>query len=378
MKSAIIHYPCPSCGAVLHYSPSLEKMECDFCKTQKDIDTPPATKHNYTQEIDSTIKNKSKELSCQKCGASFEQSSYTIASLCPYCKTPAITKEQNAISIDGIIPFKITHKEAQKLFKKWVGSLWFAPTAFTKYLEGDNKLNGIYIPHWNFDTYTTTHYTGERGDAYYVSVDKVITDQNGNRRVVKTQERRIRWTPVSGVVHASFNDITTPASKHIDKDIIDNLSSWQNQDLKGFSYEFLSGFNAQEYTSSIQHGFEDIKAKIAPYIRRKILIDIGGDEQQIHSTSTKYHNTAYQNNLYPVWSASFEWNKKQYDYAINAQSGKVSGERPYSIVKIALAIAGVITLGVALYYISQIPQVQEFLSQFQSSSTISSYNYDYR
>ena len=378
MKVEVYNYPCPSCGATLVYNPSLGQMECEFCKTQKAINSSVASKHTYTHSIDSNKELPDKELSCKKCGASFTKPSYSIASLCPYCKTPVLTKPNNAIAIDGVIPFAITHKEAQKLFKKWVGSLWFAPTAFTKYLDGDNKLDGIYLPHWSFDTHTTTSYTGERGDAYYVSVDKVVTDQNGNRRVIQVQERRIRWTPVSGVVYASFSDITTPSSKHTDRAVIDGLSSWSHQGLKGFSSEFLSGFDAQEYTISIDSGFEDIKQKIAPHIRQKILIDIGGDAQQIHSTNTKYSDTKYQNNLYPVWSASFEWNKKRYDYAINAQSGKVSGERPYSIVKITLAIAGVIAVGVALYYISQIPQVQEFLSQFQSNTITSTQSYEYR
>jgi ribosomal protein L37AE/L43A len=376
MKVEAFNYPCPSCGAPQVYSPSLQKLECDFCKTQTAIPTTSHQKHSYNQAVPG-IQENTKDTKCKKCGASFEEPSYTIASICPYCKTPTLTNPTNDIPIDGVIPFKITHKKAQQLFKEWVGSLWFAPTAFTKYLDGDNKLNGIYLPHWSFDTQTSTHYSGARGDAYYVYVDKVITDQNGNRRVVQVQERRIRWTPVSGVVYGNFQEISTPASKHIDKAIVDALASWDYQELKGFTHKFLSGFEAQEYTSSIEQGFEDIKQKLAPHIRQKIIIDIGGDAQQIHSITTKYSDIKYQNNLYPVWSASFKWNNKEYDYAINAQTGKVSGERPYSIIKIASAIAGVIAILVALYYIGQIPQVQEFLSNLQSNSQISSYHYNY-
>jgi len=365
MKEELISYPCPSCGAFLKYSPSLGKLECDFCKSQKAIETLYAQKNDYQKHLHSAINTTPKDLSCKKCGAAFTQEPYRLASLCPYCKTPTLTSPKNGLAIDGVIPFMITHKEAQKLFKEWVGSLWFAPTAFTKYLDGDNKLNAEYIPHWNFDTETITQYSGARGDAYYVTVNKIVQDAQGNRRNVQVQERRIRWTPVSGVVYGSFDDITTPASKYIDKAIIDQLETWNHSQLKGFHTAFLSGFNAQEYSTSIKEGFSDIKQKIEPHIRQKIRFDIGGDEQRIHTTQTQYNNTKYQNNLYPVWRASFIWNKKEYDYAVNAQSGKVSGERPYSVVKITAAVLGTIAVIAALYYISQIPAVQEYLAQFQ-------------
>jgi len=362
MKFTSTYYNCPSCGAAQSFSPKLGKLECDFCKTQTDINSSTDTnKHPFSLDIKSSPnKIDTKEISCKKCGASFENSPYMIASICPYCKTPTLTPGINPIPIDGIIPFAITHKEAQKLFKKWVGSLWFAPTKFTKYLDGDNKLTGEYIPHWSFDTDTTTSYSGARGDAYYVTVDKTITDQNGNRRVVQVQERRIRWTPVSGVVHNSFHDITACASSFVDKPIVEDISPWESNGIKAFDDRYLSGFLAQEYTSSLQQGFKDIKQKIAPYIRRKILADIGGDEQQIHSIKTHYQDTKFQNNLYPIWSASFVWNDKEYDYAINAQTGQVSGERPYSIIKIVFAILTIMIIA-GLVYIATDPQAQEYI-----------------
>lgn len=366
MKLKIFNYPCPSCGAVLLFKPATGVLECDFCKTEKPIEAATPKKHPY-----SDVKNikefhtDPQELACTKCGASFSRPSYILADLCPYCKTPALSKQNNPISIDGLIPFKISHKEAQKLFKKWVGSLWFAPTAFTKYLEGDNKLEALYTPHWNFDTDTTTHYSGQRGDAYYVMVNKHVRDKNGGTRVVQVRERRIRWSPVRGVVHASFSEVTTPASEFVDKQIVEKLSPWDHSELEGFSHEFLSGLSAQEYTTPVSFGFRDMEQKIAPAIRQKIRYDIGGDEQRIESLSTHYSNTLFQNNLYPVWRATFVWNKKEYDYAVNGQNGKVSGERPYSIVKIAFAVASVVAIIAVLYYISQIPEVQEYLSQFQ-------------
>ena len=85
-------------------------------------------------------------------------------------------------------------------------------------------------------------------------------------------------------------------------------------------------------------------------IRRDILEDIGGDQQQIDSIDTKHSNTTYKNALFPVWIAEFKWGEKVYNYAINGQSGKIVGERPYSIIKIVLFIGFIISImGVAFY-----------------------------
>jgi hypothetical protein len=52
-----------------------------------------------------------------------------------------------------------------------------------------------------------------------------------------------------------------------------------------------------------------------------------------------------------VWSTSFEWNGKNYVFGINGQTGKIVGDRPYSIAKIvSLVVAIGIVLAVAFYF----------------------------
>jgi len=236
------------------------------------------------------------------------------------------------------------------LFKKWVGSLWFAPTAFTKYLDGDNKLEGYYLPYWTYDSDTISPYRGLRGDIYYVTVTKTIVDREGRQRRVQVQEPRINWTPVSGTVYLSFDDMTVGASRTISRAILDSLGPWDTTTLIPFDEKYVSGFETEEYTVGLDNGFEYAKAKMAPKIKQQIKYEIGGDQQQIESIQTQYSNTTYKNVLFPIWVASFNWNSKEYNYAINAQTGKVSGERPYSIVKI-ISVVAVITILVGIVYI---------------------------
>jgi hypothetical protein len=254
------------------------------------------------------------------------------------------------IKVESLLPFTINRKDAKKRFKVWVSSRWFAPNAFKKYLNDNKILFGYYIPHWTYDSDTVTDYNGERGEYYYVTVTKTVTE-DGKSREVEVEERRTEWYYVSGQVRVDFDDITVVASPTIPNKILDALEPWDTTKLVPFDDKYISGFDTQEYTTNLKDGFSVAKDKMTSKINSAIRNDIGGDEQRINSTDTRYNNTTYKNTLFPVWSATFKWNKKEYEYAINAQTGEVVGDRPYSIVKIALTVISIATIiGLIVYY----------------------------
>jgi len=345
MKFSAINFTCPSCGAPQKFSPATGKLTCEFCSTQTVIDSLNQTidEYDFHKAVSTLEAEKSKiitkEVSCKKCGASFTLTPYSFSSNCPYCDTPAITDFIKEITPKSLIPFRITRKDAQMRFTKWIGSRWFAPNAFKKYLDGDRKLTGYYLPYWTYDSDTVSRYQGLRGDVYYVTVTKTVVE-NGRQRRVNVQEPRINWTAASGVVYVSFDDVTIGASKTISRAILDSLEPWHTGKLMPFNEKYVSGFEAEEYSIGLDNGFEFAKAKMSFKIERNVRQDIGGDQQQIHSINTQHNNVTYKNVLFPVWTASFQWKNKTYNYAINAQTGKIVGERPYSITKIVFAAAG--------------------------------------
>lgn len=350
-----INFTCSSCGAPQIFSPLIGKLICEFCNTQTPIKASEDIIHEYDfPKALSTLnaqKNQTieKTIHCTKCGGSFVLTPYSFSSSCPYCSTPAITDFIREITPKSLLPFTLTHVKAQVLFKKWVGSRWFAPSAFKKYLDGDHTLTGYYLPYWTYDSDTVSPYRGLRGDVYYVSVTKTIVS-NGKRRQVRVQEARIRWTPTSGTVFVSFDDLTIGASKTISRAILDSLEPWDTTKLVNFDEKYLSGFEAEEYTIGLDNGFEFAKAKMSYKIEKNIRYDIGGDQQRVNYIDTQYNNISYKNVLFPMWTASFEWKNKTYHYAINAQSGKVAGERPYSSIKIALFLLSILTIVGGMLY----------------------------
>jgi hypothetical protein len=375
MIFSAINFTCSFCGAPQKFSPSSGKLTCEFCNSQVSIDNSHDIIHEYDfHEAISTLnisKNQTitKEVKCNQCAGLFTLTPYSFSSNCPYCGTASITEFVKEITPKSLLPFTLTHKEAQVLFKSWVGSRWFAPSAFKKHLNADNKLTGFYLPYWTYDSDTVSPYQGLRGDVYYVTVTKTIID-NGRQRQVRVQEPRINWTPVSGTVHVSFDDVTIGASKTISRAILDSLEPWDTSRLVGFDEQYLSGFEAEEYTIGLDNGFEYAKAKMSYKIKQNIQYDIGGDQQQIHSMHTEHNNVTYKNVLFPLWTDSFKWKEKTYHYAINAQSGKVVGERPYSSTKIVFTVLGILVVIVGFLYMEN-EGVFKSLSYSKSTITYS-------
>src|SRR5678810_532010 len=136
------------------------------------------------------------------------------------------------------------------------------------------------------DSNTTTDYTGQRGEYYYVTETYYDRDAQG-REVERTRQvRHTRWYSTSGTVTGSFDDVLIPATMSLPANRLTALEPWDLPELRPYDPAFLSGFKAQRYQVDLEQGFERMKEVIAPVIQNAVRNDIGGDEQRINSLST--------------------------------------------------------------------------------------------
>ena len=91
-------------------------------------------------------------------------------------------------------------------------------------------------------------------------------------------------------------------------------------------------------------------------ISRDVRRDIGGDVQQVHSIDTRYDALTYKHLLLPLWLLAYRYSETTYQVMVNAQTGEVQGERPWSWIKITLTtVAGLVVaggIGAAVYFMN--------------------------
>ena len=129
------------------------------------------------------------------------------------------------------------------------------------------------------------------------------------------------------------------------KKFTDALEPWDLAELVPYSPEYLASFQAEGYTVSLEDGYSEAREKMDRVIARDVRFDIGGDRQRIHSIDTRVKDVTFKHILLPVWMAAYKYRGKSYRFVINARTGQVQGERPYSAWKIAFAV--LISLAIA-------------------------------
>ena len=162
-----------------------------------------------------------------------------------------------------------------------------------------------------------------------------------------------RWHSASGTVHVGFDDVLVCGSQTLPRWLLEKLEPWDLGSLRAFDPAYLSGFVAERYRIGLEDGFKIAEERMVPRIRGAIESDIGGDEQRIGSMSVRHADVTFKHLLLPLWLSSFRYKDKSYRFIINARTGQVAGERPWSVVKIVLTVLVVIAVIVGIVLLVQ-------------------------
>ncbi|MDR2734202.1 MAG: hypothetical protein LBC99_06080 [Spirochaetota bacterium] len=341
-------FECENCGGLIKFSIARQKFVCASCGSEN-IALKSSSKvmenvfSRYLEREKKTLPFEGMaQVSCQRCGMEMSFDSKQIAGACPMCGSTqvAVVKQRAGIPPDGIVPFKIDKQDAQQKFREWAKSRWFAPNDFKKrYGEGD--LRGMYLPFWTYDADVRSQYTGQGGK------QRITTDRNGKTTIVTD------WYPVSGVVSSSFDDVQICASDK-QQNVRGVLPFDTIHKTAPFSAAHLSGYYAEVYSVKADAAFNEAKqimeAAMAQLARNDILRRY--NSARVHSLQSQYSNITYKHVLLPLWESAFGYKGKVYHYLINGETGKVSGDRPWSVPKITAAVIVVLAiLGLLFWFI---------------------------
>jgi hypothetical protein len=122
---------------------------------------------------------------------------------------------------------------------------------------------------------------------------------------------------------------------------MDKLAPWPLEKCVPFTQQILAGFYARTYELELGLGFGQARNQMESAVKAEARRRIGGDEQRVHSCQTQFSAVAFKHLLLPVWLLAYRYNGKPYQVMVNAATGEVQGERPWSWIKILCMIAGV-------------------------------------
>ncbi|WP_033289085.1 hypothetical protein [Amycolatopsis jejuensis] len=344
-------YPCGGCGARLEFAPGSTVMQCPYCGFRQEITTgdrqireiPFAELVNLARKPVGSIGKY--VFACRRCAARTETNE--TASRCQFCGAPLVidATASGQLVPEGVLPFAVDRGAVSTNLKKWTSSRWFAPTALKKVTTAEST-KSTYLPHWTYDSQTRSVYTGARGEYYYVTETYYV---NGERKT--RQVRHTRWYPARGRVERAFDDVLVPGSTRLPLPELDKLAPWPLAEAAPYQPQFLAGHFALRYDIEAESGFEEAKNRMAPVIADDCRADIGGDTQQLTSVDTQHQNVTFKLMLLPVWVASYVYGGRNWQILVNGRTGEIHGERPWSKVKITIAVVLAVLVIAAIVYL---------------------------
>jgi hypothetical protein len=355
-------FACAACGAPMAFDPARSALACAACGQVRALPEPTADAQAQAlreQDYLAALRRlaarepalEARVVDCPSCGAQTRFEGHVVGDRCAFCATPLLLDQahvERLIRPQAVLPFALDKTAAQRVFAQWVGSRWFAPNALKATVRAADGVKGVYMPWWTYDAATVTTYRGERGVHRRVAeVRPNATAQGG----VPTTRVVTDWSPAAGAVAVPFDDLLVAGSPSVPPHLARVLDRWALDRLRPPADELLAGFSVEVYRHGLEDGFGQARTAMTPVIDAAIARDIGGDAQRIHARQTVVDEIRFKHLLMPVWIGSYRFNGKPYQIVVNGQSGEVEGDRPWSALKIALAVvAALIVLFVLMQF----------------------------
>ena len=346
----VIEYKCPCCSAGLKFDGHSQQLTCEYCDNSFDLDTvrafneaesqgnteqvqwEPTEQAQWSEDEQDTMRS----FLCPSCGGELIADENTAATFCPYCSNPTVMpgRLSGGLKPDALIPFAKTKEDAKAAFLNLCKGKPLLPKFFTQEQQLE-KITGIYVPFWLYDC------SGSLNGSYKATRVRTWSDSKYN--YTKTDHYMLRRG-----AKASFSGIPMDGSSKMDDAFMESIEPYNYNLLVDFDKAYLSGYLADKYDVPAERGEGRISKRVNNAINDLLQSSFVGyatvfpTSQQLNVDQGKARYV-----LMPVWMLNTKYKDKIYTFAMNGQTGKITGELPISSKRAAAWFAGV-TAGVTV------------------------------
>jgi Zn finger protein HypA/HybF involved in hydrogenase expression len=332
-------FACPACGAEAHWNPGKQALVCPFCGTESPASLQTrggetlVVEHDLVAALRSIPDDKrgwqatKVSVKCQSCQAISVFDPSRVGQRCEFCGSAALVpyeQVKDPFSPESLLPFAIDESRARDLIRLWYTRQWLAPNNLNK-LALTDTVRGLYLPYWTFDAKAHADWTAQSGRYYYVSV-------NGKR------EQRVEWTPASGELDHAFDDELVAASTGVSPALLRGIEPFPTTALIPYDPGYLAGWTVERYQLDLVAAASRSRQQMDARLRQLCAAAVPGDTHRNLEVASQYRDQTFKHILVPIWLLTYTYGSKVYHVAANGVTGRMSGERPWSWIKIALLI----------------------------------------
>ena len=330
-QSDILEFKCPCCDAPLIFAGESQQMKCEYCDNAFDLETvrsyaeskqPDTTPEVNWEDTAQQQWNADEEallrsFVCDACGGELITNDHTAATFCPFCGNPTILpgRLSGSVKPDGVIPFKTTREDAKAAFLKLCSSKKLLPKFFTQEQQVE-KITGMYVPFWLYDC--SADYTGS------YQATRIHTWSDSRYTYTKTDHYLLNRR-----AQAAYTGIPMDGSSKLEDIFMESIEPYDYSAVTDFETAYLSGFFADKYDVESKSGEDRIRQRVEESMNDRLQSSLLGYHSVIPtSRQLKIDHSKARYVLLPVWMLNTKYRGKTYTFAMNGQTGKMSGSFP--------------------------------------------------
>ena len=342
-QSRVLEYKCPCCNATLQFGSATQQLKCEYCGNTFELEavrafneagSTPAEesqweedgKAAFTEDEESFLRG----FLCPSCGGEILSDENTAATFCPYCGNATILPARltGTLKPDGVLPFKTAKEDAQAAFLKLCKGKPLLPKGFTSQQQVE-KITGIYVPFWLYDC--GADYSGT------YQATRVHTWSDSKYRYTKTSHYLLKRE-----AEADFSGIPMDGSSKMEDSFMESIEPFDYSQIKPFDMAYLSGYLADKYDVPAENGHERVRQRVDAAMGDRVRSSCAGYATVVPTSTqlnVKHGKSRYV--LLPVWILNTKYKDKIYTFAMNGQTGKMTGSFPICPKRTAAWFAGV-------------------------------------
>ncbi len=329
-------FSCSQCGGRMEFDVERQNAVCMSCGYVEVIEEEAAPIEASEQVLDFVLPTTrahrwaeaQHRLACSQCGAISLLPPGQTTSECPYCGSrQLIASNEAAELVDpvGIGVARLNEQQALRRLRLWLGNGWFIPDDL-KSLARTSRLRPAYYPFWTFD-----------GTLYMKWICQIDDGSLDNPN----------WVARQGVEVEIFDDVLVPGLRSMVAREISRIEPFRLKELVEFKPEILAGWKALTYDLPLADASSKAREKVARKLRRELFnrVLLGYKKRDLRSGGVSWSGMTFKLVLLPLWVGTYRYRGKRYRLLINAQTGKVGGEKPTDTIKVTgLILSALATL----------------------------------
>jgi len=179
-----------------------------------------------------------------------------------------------------------------------------------------NSVQGLYVPFWLFDAKA-------QGNVSFKAT-RVNAWSDSKYNYTKTDYYSVQREGVLG-----FEKIPVDGSERMNDDYMDSIEPFDYGKLTDFQSAYLSGYIAEKYDVGIEESKERAGKRIQKSVESQFRASVVGyDTVKMERLNINVEDGTVFYSLFPVWILNSKYEKENYQFIMNGQSGLIVGKLP--------------------------------------------------